>query len=423
MTSTRPQLHFTARRGWVNDPLALTWHQGSYHLFFQYLPDRDDWAPSCQWGHAVSDDLLTWTEQPVAIAPGDGDDGCWSGSVVSPPDGSPRMFYTAISLPAVGNGRVRVARPTDSSWREWGKGDVVLHRPPDLDGALFRDPFVFADGPGWRMIVGAGLPDGTATAAVYSSPDLVAWTHEGRLAQRHTTERAGAWTGALWECPQLFPVDDRHVLVVSVWDDDELHSVAYAVGHHTQGRFEAEAWHRLTYGDSLYAASTYVDRHGQRGLIAWLRGVSDHAGGWTGALSLPLTVHWDDGRLRVAPHANLLTLRRPPPPQAGAATFDAEWRPDTATDTDAGHALELRTDTGACAVRIVTNTEEVRIEVTDAPRLSMPTDGPMLRVVRDAGVLEVLTDTAVLAVGLPEADEPLRPVASALPTLTWWSLA
>ena len=69
----RPLLHFTTRAGWINDPLGLTFHDGRYHLFFQYVPGSTEWAADQRWGHATSDDLLHWTERPVALAPGDGD--------------------------------------------------------------------------------------------------------------------------------------------------------------------------------------------------------------------------------------------------------------------------------------------------------------------------------------------------------------
>lgn len=36
----RPALHFTATEGWINDPLGVTWKDGQYHLFYQYVPDR-----------------------------------------------------------------------------------------------------------------------------------------------------------------------------------------------------------------------------------------------------------------------------------------------------------------------------------------------------------------------------------------------
>ena len=42
--------------------------RGRWHLFFQHNPHGDHWA-DMSWGHAVSTDLVTWDERPVAIRP------------------------------------------------------------------------------------------------------------------------------------------------------------------------------------------------------------------------------------------------------------------------------------------------------------------------------------------------------------------
>ena len=47
MIAVRPRLHFTAESGWINDPHGLTFHDGLYHLFHQYVPGSLVWAPNC----------------------------------------------------------------------------------------------------------------------------------------------------------------------------------------------------------------------------------------------------------------------------------------------------------------------------------------------------------------------------------------
>jgi beta-fructofuranosidase len=249
------KIHFAPRDGWINDPLGLTYRDGTYHLFYQYVPGSSEWALNCHWGHATGPDLFGWTEQPVALRPDETDDGCWSGCVVSPPDGDAVMFYTSVRRPDIEIGRVRRARPTRADWNAWRKEDCVVQRPADVALTAFRDPFVFRDRDRWRMLVGAGRADTTATVLVFTSADLVTWDYTGPLTARPGSDTHPVWTGTMWECPQLVSVGEQQLFIVSVHDRGTLHYVACAVGAYGDGRFEPETWYRLTYGPAPYAAS------------------------------------------------------------------------------------------------------------------------------------------------------------------------
>lgn len=50
----------------LNIPSGLLYHDGTYHLFFQYNPGGSVWG-NMSWGHATSEDLTHWDEQPVAL--------------------------------------------------------------------------------------------------------------------------------------------------------------------------------------------------------------------------------------------------------------------------------------------------------------------------------------------------------------------
>jgi beta-fructofuranosidase len=312
----RPRLHFTPRSGWINDPHGLTWHDGRYHLFFQHLPGRAEWELPIHWGHAVSDDLVHWTELPLVLSPGDGDDGIWSGCVVAPDVGPARLFYTSVRSAAPQLGSVRVASPGDEGWETWRKGDAVVVPPEDLDLVELRDPFVLREGDRWRILLGGGTAAGTALVLSWTSPDLASWTYDGVLAARDSTQTDPVWTGTVWECPQLFRVGERWVLLVSVWDRGVTQYEACAVGDLVDGRFHATSWQRLTHGPAHYAGSAFTDAGGRPCLLHWLRGVTDPAGRWAGALSVPHVVRLDGDRVVLDPHPVVEDACEPLPPGA-----------------------------------------------------------------------------------------------------------
>lgn len=391
---SRPRAHFTADSGWINDPHGLTVVDGRYHLFFQHVPDSTEWGANCHWGHAVSDDLTTWETRPIALAPGDGDDGVWSGSITVDDHGDALLYYTSVQVPDFSIGRVRVARPTDSSWDSWDKGEVVVELPEELDAVAFRDPFVFRDGDGWRMLVGTSLRGGVAAAASFSSTDRLSWTYEGLADQRATESVEPIWTGTLWECPQIFEVDGAHVLVTSVWDDDVLHYVAYAVGSYEGGRFHPRQWHRLTYGDSYYAPSFFRDRDGQPCLIFWLRGPVDEESGWASAHSVAHRLSLVDGRLVTELHPGVRE-------QVAAFESDAAGKRPELLRWEPGRSEAHIFSESGLLVTLRGHEEGVEIlEGTDRRLLPGVGDQPVTLLV-DGPVLEVFFGTLSYAIGAP----------------------
>ena len=77
------RLHLKAPDNWINDPNGFIYYKGQYHLFYQYFPYGPRWG-TMHWGHAVSQDLVSWEHKGLALYPtihGD-QNGCFSGSAV-----------------------------------------------------------------------------------------------------------------------------------------------------------------------------------------------------------------------------------------------------------------------------------------------------------------------------------------------------
>ena len=384
----RPQFHFTATSGWINDPHGITFHEGQYHHFYQYLPDRLVWGSECRWGHATTTDLITFEDHPIALEPGDGDHGVWTGSLVID-EGKPTIFYTAVSESHLDAGRVRAAHPRDSSWDSWLKGPVVVDTPTDSSIVAFRDPFVTRDGERWRMFVGGSARSGEALALTYVSDDLVTWREDGVALSRANTPDSPVHTGSMWECPQFFELDGRHVMVTSVMDHGVLHHSIYAVGELIEGRFTPHRWGQISYGDSYYAPSFFRDDQGRPSLIFWMREVSDLEEGWIGAHSVPYTLSLDQDVLVATPSEALVRYRGGVSPNGlveGLAA-DVVWTP--------GNTLTIGSG-GKELVSLVV--DESTLTLQQGSRVwSMPYVASELRIIVDGPVLEVVSPSGLIS--------------------------
>ncbi|WP_396611456.1 GH32 C-terminal domain-containing protein [Haloferax sp. S1W] len=309
----RPRYHFAGPAHWVNDPNGLIQYRGTYHLFYQYNPGGP-FHGTIHWGHAVSDDLVNWRDEPVALAPdvdGPDRDGCWSGCAVVDDEGMPTILYTGgrdhHQLPCL-------ATSDDPMLRTWDKHDdnpIIDTAPADIDilgtddwAAEFRDHAVWKDGDGWYQLVGSAISHEGGVALLYRSSDLREWEFVGPLL-------AGTeGHGTVWECPELLAFNDYDVLHVSNYDD-----VRYFVGHADLATptFDVESEGLLDYGD-FYAPQSTVDDRGRTLTWGWIketRGVeSQWEAGWSGLMSLPRELTVDEtGTLRQRPASELTSLR------------------------------------------------------------------------------------------------------------------
>jgi beta-fructofuranosidase len=408
----RPRIHLTTR-GWANDPLGLTFHGGKYHAFQQHIPGKTEWAVNCHWSHATSIDLLSWIERPAALVPGDGDGGCFSGCVVSGPDGT-TIFYTSVPEEDYEIGRIRAATPVDASWDSWLKSPqwLFVPMPSDVEVVAFRDPFVWRDETDeemWRMIVGGGIKGGIGTIFGYSSRDQQTWTYDGVFAQ--TGARDPFVGRVVLECPQFIEVDGQSVLIASVGDQLGLLHSMYATGDHIDGKFRSDRWRQLTHGSSYYAASCFTDAEGRPGLVHWIRGARswDDNDPWAGAMSIPHLLSFHCSTLVAAPHPNVARfgqrLTEARIPSGPLASTDAPC--DIELELHEGHApvlIKLRDAANKTSLATLTFHRDAMSVATSTETAQMPLDPEeqSLRLVVDQGIIEVFgCKGAVAAVFAP----------------------
>jgi sucrose-6-phosphate hydrolase SacC (GH32 family) len=288
----RPKFHFTPVKNWMNDPNGLVWHNGEYHLFFQHNPHGTKWG-HMSWGHAVSKDLLNWSELPVAISEGE-DGAIFSGSAVSHND-EIVAFYTRHTDTHQAQ---CIARSSDNG-RTFTKyeGNPVL----DEDKKDFRDPKVFRYQDHWIMCVAQPLDK---QISFYKSFDLLNWQHLSNFGP------AGAVDG-IWECPDLFPLElegnEVWVLLVSLnpgglYGSGTQYFVGDFDGQNFTPRYSTSEPRWLDFGKDNYAGVTFNNEpNGKRIFIGWMANwldVKDHPEtSWTTQMTIPRVLgltHYQD---------------------------------------------------------------------------------------------------------------------------------
>lgn len=314
----RPQFHFTTRRGWINDPNGLVWHDGEYHLFYQHNPYERDWE-NMHWGHAVSRDLIHWEELPDALYP-DPLGTMFSGSAVIDygntagfnRDGKPAMVaaYTAASPEK----QVQCIAYSLDNGRTFAKyaGNPVIDSKEKWESQDTRDPKVFWYAPGRHWVMVLNERDGHS---IYTSADLKAWKYESHV------------TG-FWECPELFelPVDGDPGNTKWIMYGA---SGTYMVGSFDGRKFKPESGKHCYTTGCIYAAQTFTNipaSDGRRIQIGWGR-VSHPGMPFNGMMMLPteltLRTTKDGIRLVSTPVRELGQLFRPLGKWRGLTSDDA----------------------------------------------------------------------------------------------------
>lgn len=266
----------------MNDPNGLVWHNGEYHLFFQHNPHGTKWG-HMSWGHAVSKDLLNWSELPVAISE-DEDGAIFSGSAISHDD-EIVAFYTRHTET---NQTQCIARSSDN-----GRTFTKYQGNPVLDEKKkdFRDPKVFGYQDHWIMCVAQPFD---RQISFYKSFDLVNWKHLSNFGP------AGA-TDGIWECPDLFPleIDGKEVWVLLVslnpgglYGSGTQYFIGDFDGQVFTPRYSTEEPRWIDFGKDNYAGVTFNNEpNGKRVFIGWMANwldVKDHPEtSWTTQMTVP----------------------------------------------------------------------------------------------------------------------------------------
>ncbi|MCH7374416.1 sucrose-6-phosphate hydrolase [Aeromonas sp. MR19] len=317
----RPRWHLAAPVGLLNDPNGFIEHDGRYHLFYQWNPLGCSHSNK-GWGHVTSTDLLHWQHEPVALLPTEvyESHGCYSGSAVSDEQGHLTLIYTGnVKYPDGSRTAYQCLARADGEGG-FAKLGPVLELPAGYSGHV-RDPKVWHDGQQWLMVLGARTLDDRGEVLLYRGETLDKWQLVGPIAG---SGRGGLGDfGYMWECPDLFPLADRHLLIscpqgiAPVGEDyRNLYQCGWLAGHFDGMQFAHGDFHELDRGFEFYAPQTTLDSQGRRLLFGWLGLPEENEMsqptipyGWIHQMSCPRELFWQDDWLCQRPVAELAALK------------------------------------------------------------------------------------------------------------------
>jgi beta-fructofuranosidase len=307
----RPLFHLTPRIGWMNDPNGFCFYQGKYHLFYQYHPYSCIWGPM-HWGHAVSDDLISWEPLPAALAPDSKNDfeGCFSGCGIERDDGKLALIYTGVRKnPSDKKKNVQIQCMAVGDGRDFEK-----LKSPVIDSSKvpagcsiedFRDPKVIRgeDGAYYLYAVNKNA-DGRGQVLVYKSKDLTVWDF------CNVAYKNDSGPGSMLECPDVFELDGHDILMLSAQevlqsDDFDAGNIGLClIGHYDKSchKFVAEKKQQIDRGLDFYAQQTIKAPDGRRIMIGWLQNwdicnYREKDAKWYGQMSLPREIWIENGAL------------------------------------------------------------------------------------------------------------------------------
>ena len=310
----REHFHLMPPVGWLNDPNGLCQFEGVYHAFFQYSPFDAEGGVK-MWGHYISDNMLDWKYQGVALYPDQPFDchGVYSGSALVE-DGKMYLYYTGnVKLEDGEYDYIRTGREGNTVLVSSKDGIHFGHKkqlmrntdyPDDLTCHV-RDPKVWKEQDTYYMVQGARTKEDVGQILIFTSKDKVNWKFKSRIESKEPF-------GYMWECPDYFTIGDKKILSASVqgleggiWEERNVYQSGYfEVEGDILSSYKLGEYKLWDYGFDYYAPQSFETEDGRRIHISWM-GMPDCeaytnltiADGWQHCFTLPREIYVKDGKI------------------------------------------------------------------------------------------------------------------------------
>ena len=310
----REHFHLMPPVGWLDDPNGLCQFEGVYHAFFQYSPFDAEGGVK-MWGHYISDNMLDWKYQGVALYPDQPFDchGVYSGSALVE-DGKMYLYYTGnVKLEDGEYDYIRTGREGNTVLVSSEDGIHFGHKkqlmrntdyPDDLTCHV-RDPKVWKEQDTYYMVQGARTKEDVGQILIFTSKDKVNWKFKSRIESKEPF-------GYMWECPDYFTIGDKKILSASVqgleggiWEERNVYQSGYfEVEGDILSSYKLGEYKLWDYGFDYYAPQSFETEDGRRIHISWM-GMPDCeaytnltiADGWQHCFTLPREIYVKDGKI------------------------------------------------------------------------------------------------------------------------------
>ncbi|GFP74133.1 Sucrose-6-phosphate hydrolase [Clostridium fungisolvens] len=297
----RPVFHIAPKVGLLNDPNGFVFFNGYYHLFYQWHPFSTNHGLK-YWYHLRSKDLVNWEDLRVGLVPSNWYEshGCYSGSAIEYND-EIRIFYTGNVKNSEGNRESYqcMGSSKDGINIEKNMQNPIIKSQPKGYSAHFRDPKVWKENELFYMVLGAQTDDLEGRVLLYKSEDLSDWDLVGVVSGSNINGNNAM--GYMWECPDLFSIGDKDVLITcpqGIKEQGILYNNRYQAGYFTgkldymTGAMEHGSFNELDRGFEFYAPQSCKDYSSRRVMYGWMGMPEEEEQptkdfGWMHMLTLP----------------------------------------------------------------------------------------------------------------------------------------
>ena len=305
----RMKYHMIPAVGWMNDPNGLIFYGGKYHLFYQSNP-YDTAMGTMFWGHFVSDDLISYRDVGVAIAPDNEGESIYSGGSTVFEGDLVALYTLHYEKDGIKSEQVHAARSSDGmTFKKCGRVFDNCSLPPEISREDFRDPCPAKVGDEYFVFVGGR--DITKNAGVII---VLGGKSPFELDYRFTIGPLYE-LGDMGECPSYCRIDGKDVIVASGCnvpqrgnDFKNLNSSVFIVGRidFEKGAMDIESVREIDKGDSLYAPQ-FIANADRPIMVGWLemwgkRYLTHELNhGWSGSFTIPREVSVKNGVIYQTP--------------------------------------------------------------------------------------------------------------------------